>query len=172
MPRPNRDIKTINKKQRLRETHYRFGVFRTPSAADERKEDILPLINHFIERKKGKTVRISKEALSLLERYEWKGNVRELENCIENICTFHDSPIIDTQDLPAWIMPHQNTKQNLELTTYKEAQNKFEQDYLNNLVQLYGGNLKAASAFAEIELSTLYRKLKKHGIKYSLKNWN
>ena len=114
--------------------------------------------------KRGKPVSLSKKALEILENYEWKGNVRELENCIENICAFHNGPIIDTQDLPSWLISGKNTDSNLDLP-YKDAQEGFEKSYLNNLMELHDGNIKKAAAFARVEMSTLYRKLNKYGLR-------
>ncbi|NLN07793.1 MAG: sigma-54-dependent Fis family transcriptional regulator [Firmicutes bacterium] len=139
----NRDLKALIESNQFREDlYYRIAVIRIYiPPLRERKQDILPLINHFLKLKTGKTKKISKEALSLLENYTWKGNVRELQNCIENICAFHNSPIIDTQDLPSWITSPQNFTQNFELT-YRDAKQKFEKEYLENLVQLHGSDLK------------------------------
>ncbi|MCG4775048.1 sigma 54-interacting transcriptional regulator, partial [Lawsonibacter sp. DFI.5.51] len=54
----------------------------------ERKEDILLLVNKFIkeicEENNREPLKISKEAMDILQRYTWKGNIRELKNTIEN----------------------------------------------------------------------------------------
>ncbi len=162
----NRDIDALVANKKFREDlFYRIVVIRIRiPPLRERKEDILPLINHFMTIKRGKPVSLSKKALEILENYEWKGNVRELENCIENICAFHNGPIIDTQDLPSWLISGKNTDSNLDLP-YKDAQEGFEKSYLNNLMELHDGNIKKAAAFARVEMSTLYRKLNKYGLR-------
>jgi transcriptional regulator with GAF, ATPase, and Fis domain len=70
----------------------------------ERREDIRPLVIHFIklyQKKSGKRVTgITLDALELLERYEWPGNVRELENAIERAVILAAGRMITVNDLP------------------------------------------------------------------------
>jgi|GEM_PF-93580 len=73
----------------------------------ERREDIRPLVIHFIklyQKKSGKRVTgITLDALELLERYEWPGNVRELENAIERAVILAAGRMITVNDLPETI---------------------------------------------------------------------
>ena len=69
----------------------------------DRKEDILPLAEHFLDRfnrEHGKNVAFSKDALDLLLEYRWTGNVRELENLVERAVVMAKAPIVRAQDLP------------------------------------------------------------------------
>ncbi len=69
----------------------------------DRKEDILPLTEHFLERfnrEHGKSVAFSKDALDLLLEYRWTGNVRELENLVERVVVMSKAPVVRAQDLP------------------------------------------------------------------------
>jgi len=69
----------------------------------DRKEDILPLTEHFLERfnrEHGKSVAFSKDALELLLDYRWTGNVRELENLVERAVVMAKAPVVRAQDLP------------------------------------------------------------------------
>ncbi|MEW6720236.1 MAG: nif-specific transcriptional activator NifA [Thermodesulfobacteriota bacterium] len=69
----------------------------------DRREDILPLTEHFLERfnqEHGKSVTFSREALDLLLEYRWTGNVRELENLVERAVVMAKDPVIHAQDLP------------------------------------------------------------------------
>ncbi|MFA6148698.1 MAG: nif-specific transcriptional activator NifA [bacterium] len=69
----------------------------------DRKEDILPLTEHFLERfnrEHGKSVAFSKDALDLLLEYRWTGNVRELENLVERAVVMAKAPVVRAQDLP------------------------------------------------------------------------
>ena len=68
-----------------------------------RREDISVLIEHFLKRlgpEHGRTLQITKEALQWLERYDFPGNVRELENILERAVALSSSPTIDLSDLP------------------------------------------------------------------------
>src|SRR5205807_1399832 len=91
-----------------RDLFYRLSVFpiRLP-ALHERREDIHPLVFHFLEHYKQRTGRfvsgISKEALRALIRYDWPGNVRELENAIERAVIIAAGRQIELDDLPVAI---------------------------------------------------------------------
>jgi len=69
----------------------------------DRREDILPLTEHFLERfnrEHGKGVAFSREALDLLLEYRWTGNVRELENLVERAVVMAKAAVVQAQDLP------------------------------------------------------------------------
>src|SRR5262249_36752152 len=71
----------------------------------ERREDVPLLIAHFIEKvaaAQGKPIRgVAPDAMSLLERYHWPGNIRELENVIERAMVLGNGDIIDVASLPS-----------------------------------------------------------------------
>jgi Nif-specific regulatory protein len=84
--------------------YYRLNVIPVflPPLRD-RREDILPLTEHFLERfnrEHGKGVTFSKDALDLLLEYRWTGNVRELENLVERTVVMAKAPVAQAQDLP------------------------------------------------------------------------
>jgi len=91
-----------------RDLFYRLSVFpiKLPSLR-ERREDIHPLVIHFLEHYKQRTSRfvsgISKEALRALVTYDWPGNVRELENAIERAVIIAAGRQIELEDLPTAI---------------------------------------------------------------------
>ena len=91
-----------------RDLFYRLSVFpiSLPSLR-ERREDIHPLVIHFLEHYKQRTSRfvsgISKEALRALVTYDWPGNVRELENAIERAVIIAAGRQIELEDLPTAI---------------------------------------------------------------------
>src|SRR5437588_6903692 len=91
-----------------RDLFYRLSVFPiTLPALRERREDIHPLVIHFLEHYKQRTGRfvsgISKEALRALVSYDWPGNVRELENAIERAVIIAAGRQIELDDLPTAI---------------------------------------------------------------------
>ncbi|MDH5705470.1 MAG: two-component system response regulator, partial [Candidatus Aminicenantes bacterium] len=73
----------------------------------ERKEDIPPLVDHFIRKyseKEGKNIEeISAEAMNTLLKYSFPGNIRELENIVERAAVFCDGKAITSTDLPVFI---------------------------------------------------------------------
>ena len=91
-----------------RDLFYRLSVFPISlPPMRERREDIHPLVIHFLEHYKQRTGRfvsgISKEALRALVSYDWPGNVRELENAIERAVIIASGRQIELDDLPAAI---------------------------------------------------------------------
>jgi transcriptional regulator with GAF, ATPase, and Fis domain len=69
----------------------------------ERKEDIPPLVGHFLSRfnaENGKRVKLSAPAMDLIMGYAWPGNVRELENCLERIVVMAEREVISPEEVP------------------------------------------------------------------------
>ncbi len=102
----NRDLKALIAEGRFREDlYYRLNVvpIALPPLRD-RKEDIPLLVQHFIEkydRRLGKRVEwVDDEAMQVLLRYPWPGNIRELENLVERSVLFADGPVIAAAQLP------------------------------------------------------------------------
>jgi transcriptional regulator with GAF, ATPase, and Fis domain len=91
-----------------RDLFYRLSVFPIMlPALRERREDIHPLVIHFLEHYKQRTGRfvsgISKAALRALISYDWPGNVRELENAVERAVIIASGRQIELDDLPSAI---------------------------------------------------------------------
>jgi Nif-specific regulatory protein len=104
----NRDLASSVMDGSFREDlYYRLNVFpiHVPPLRD-RKEDIPDLLHHFLDRisqEYGRRVGISKAAMTLLSRYDWPGNVREMENLIERLVIMADDEEIDVGLLPAFL---------------------------------------------------------------------
>ncbi|RST72064.1 PAS domain-containing protein [Siminovitchia acidinfaciens] len=102
----NKDLEREVKENRFREDlYYRLNV--VPIAIPplrERKEDLLPLIVHFTElfnRNFSDKKIFSPESIDILQRYDWPGNIRELQNMIERIILTADYDYIEPSNLPA-----------------------------------------------------------------------
>lgn len=102
----NQDLQKAVSDSKFREDlFYRVNVIPiTIPALRERKEDILPLAEHFVKeysQKMQKSIfRISVEAMNTMENYDWPGNVRELENAIERAIALEISDVITVESLP------------------------------------------------------------------------
>jgi len=102
----NKNLEEEIRKGRFREDlYYRINVipiFLPPLR--ERKDDIPLLVKHFLEKKSAAEglppASITAEAMEILSCYEWPGNVREMENLIEQMVTLSASHRIDVEDLP------------------------------------------------------------------------
>ncbi len=84
---------------------YRLNVFKIPvPSLRERKEDIAPLVKHFLSFYAAKNNRpvteITQEAMTLLEQFDWPGNVRELENIMERAVILTQGKTITEKELP------------------------------------------------------------------------
>lgn len=102
----NQDLQKAVSDSKFREDlFYRVNVIPiTIPALRERKEDILPLAEHFVKeysQEMQKSIfRISVEAMNTMENYDWPGNVRELENAIERAIALEISDVITVECLP------------------------------------------------------------------------
>lgn len=131
----------------------------------ERREDIIPLAEHFLNvfsKKYGKRKEFSPEACEALTRYDWPGNVRELENLIELLVVTTDSELIRGSDLPpefgqAIALAGANQSR---LTAALQG---LERLLIKDAIDRFGSTRKAAQALG-ISQPTLVRKMRKLGI--------
>ena len=160
----NKDLKEEVKKGNFREDlFYRIHVIpiEIPSLKD-RKEDIPPLVEHFIKKYSGlmqkKVTAITPKAMQKMMLHTWPGNVRELENTIEYAIAMTSNSSLD-EDL---ILQTRDDQQ--ELLTLQEARAEFEKKYLKNLLTITGGNVSNAASLAGKYRADLYNLMKKHEI--------
>ncbi len=149
----------------------------------KRPEDISLLANHFLahfwDRHRGPgepPPRLSESAIDFLRSRPWRGNVRELQNVIEQLAVLaepghsvqpEDVPLYDDATLPA------TTTGGLPATVMTEsfhlAKDKliahFEKEYLTQLIARAGSNMSKAARLASIDRTTLYRLMEKHGFR-------
>ncbi|MFY3742486.1 sigma-54 interaction domain-containing protein [Anaeromyxobacter sp. Red801] len=102
----HRDLRREVEARRFREDLlYRLRVFPLDiPPLRERREDVAPLARHLLARsaaRTGRELRLSPEALRLLEAYRWPGNVRELENALEYAATVATGHTLQPEDLPS-----------------------------------------------------------------------
>ncbi|GAB6036789.1 sigma 54-interacting transcriptional regulator [Fundidesulfovibrio butyratiphilus] len=103
----NRDLADAVTAGEFREDlYYRLNVFpvRVP-ALRERREDIPALLNHFLDklsREYGRRLSFTPKALDCLVRYDWPGNVREMENLVERLSIMVEDERIDLSDIPPY----------------------------------------------------------------------
>jgi DNA-binding NtrC family response regulator len=105
----NRNLEEEVQEGRFREDlFYRLNVIQVhlPPLRD-RRDDISLLLQHFLEKHKGKDAQlpsISEACVNRLIRHDWPGNIRELENVIERAVALCQDAIIDVNDLPSTIL--------------------------------------------------------------------
>jgi DNA-binding NtrC family response regulator len=98
----NRDLaKEVEKGTFRRDLYFRLNVINIRlSPLRERKEDIPSLIHHFLSRVGG-NYSLTSEALEVLISYDWPGNIRELENCVQHMVAINSGPLLHVADLPS-----------------------------------------------------------------------
>ena len=143
---------------------YRLNVITmTLPELSERVSDIPLLANHFMDlyRHKGKAQSISSDAMDVLLRYPWPGNVREFSNAIEYAMVMAKGLQIRTADLPENILDRAPVShQSHESLSLKDT----EKDLILKTLKDCHGNKHLAAKLLKIPRSTLYSKLQKHGI--------
>ena len=156
----NADLREEIKNNTFREDlYYRLTVVEiNVPPLRERKSDISLLAEKFIRKYgiefKDRLLRISPEALQILERYNWPGNIRELENVIQRAVIMSDGTI-DVKDLPD-VLKYQIDFPNNELRPLREMEKEYVQRVLNHT----NGNKTKAAEILQIDRKTLREKLK------------
>lgn len=132
-------------------------------ALRERKEDIILLADHFIEKHSKemnkKVTGMSATAIQKLLAYSWPGNVRELENTIEYaIAMTSDDILSEDLILQTQAIDHE------PLRPLKEEKNEFEKNYITRLLSLTRGNVSKAAKQAGKYRPDFYTLMKKHNL--------
>lgn len=137
----------------------------------ERKEDILPLIEHFIEKYSKENGRenlsLSKETVDTLIKYNFPGNVRELENIIERAVVLSRGNTITVNDLPNVVKGFKAEKEipANEETTLIEQVEELEKKLIFDALTKSNGNQSQAGRLLGLTERNLRYKMQKYGIK-------
>ena len=160
----NRDIaKMIESGDFRKDLFYRLKVVMIdiPPLRD-RREDIPPLVNHFVEKasqKFGKAItRIAQDFLSPLDVYPFPGNIRELENIVERAVVFNRDGILAASDLPPDISCV--TEDTCDFKAEGYSLRHLEQDHIVSVYQRTGYNQSETARILGISRTTLWRRLR------------
>jgi len=182
----NHELKALVDQKRFRhDLYYRLAVIPifVPPLRD-RKEDILPLVNHFVKKQINthgiQAKRPNREALKVIINYSWPGNIRELENAIEYALTMARGEELTPEDFPmqnlAWNSPTPEPVANLQapdpapkktmpsymsLRVLEEEKIDKEREKVFEALRLHDGNRTLAAKELGISKSTLWRKIKR-----------
>jgi transcriptional regulator with GAF, ATPase, and Fis domain len=169
----NRDLESALQRGEFREDlFYRFNAFTiTLPPLRERVEDIPVLAYHFLRKAQAKVnkkvERISAEALDLLKRYSWPGNLRELENIIERAVVLARERSIEPEHLPLHLQEARPLPVGAEegiLAGKDRLVREFERQAVIRFLRDSGGNVSAAARLARITRRNFHRLLVKHRI--------
>jgi two-component system response regulator HydG len=167
----NKDLPKEVREGRFREDlYYRLNVVPlTMPPLRERKEDIPPLADHFLavyrEKNRKPLKGILGKALDLLVRYDWPGNIRELENCIERAVIMAKEEMITPVDLPPQIqrLSGEEEKGGFAIPPGISLE-AMERELIVKTLAEAGGNRTRASEILGINRRTLQNKLREYGI--------
>ena len=167
----NKDLPEEVKNGNFREDlFYRLNVveIKLPSLKD-RQEDIPLLVNHFIDKYRKEMNRgikgISEDAMRALIHYEWKGEVRELENVIERSIIFCNTEYINKNNLPDSFQDSELQFDPAVSGSLDDSVKKYERDIIMSSLENNDFNKEKTAEELNVGLSTLYRKLKELNIK-------
>lgn len=166
----NEDLQQAIKEGRFREDLYhRLNEFeiRQPSLA-ECVEDIIPLAEFFRERYskelKRETQGFTEDAIHQMLAYPWPGNVRELQNRIKRAVLVAETPMLDVEGLDIdFSRPMENSGSKAAILPLKDE--SLEKESIVNALKAYNGHREQAAKILNINPATLYRKMKKYGLK-------
>ena len=174
-----RDLAEEIAEGRFREDlYYRLNVVPVaiPGLA-ERREDIPPLVEHFVAhyaaQRRVPTPEIAPEAMVALQSHDWPGNVRELRNLVERTVILAPGDRIGRIDVD--LLPNDIFGERHEIgisaaataimgAPLREAREYFEREYLRVQIRRFSGNISRTATFIGMERSALHRKLKLLGI--------
>ncbi len=158
----NKNLEHLIEEGRFRpDLFYRLNVFQIqlPPLRD-RKGDIPILVEHFVRKFSAsmnkRITRVSPTAMALLDRYQWPGNIRELENAVERAMVVAQEPEIREEDFALRLPLAENQSRTLE---------EIERAHILSVLEDCKGNQTLAAEVLDIDRVTLHNKLKKYGWK-------
>ena len=167
----NKDMAKHVKEGKFREDlYYRLKVFPIEiPPLRERREDILPLAEHFLRKAKkkmgGRAARFAPDAARALQAYAWPGNVRELEHAIERALIMAGGASVGAADLPPEVQGEAAAGAQAAPAPEEQTLEALEKRHILAAYESCGRNASAAAKKLGLGRNTMHRKLKDYGIK-------
>ncbi|RMF94820.1 MAG: sigma-54-dependent Fis family transcriptional regulator [Candidatus Schekmanbacteria bacterium] len=165
----NRNLKEMVEKNEFREDlYYRLCVVpvKVPPLR-ERREDIPLLIEHFKKIKENaRRLNFSDEAMQILINYDWKGNVRELENLIERMAIVKTDNLVTPEDLPYEIRKFNMNQRQFKIDFPESgiSLDEVEKEIIIQALEKNNWNQAATARFLKISRPTLMYRMEKYSI--------
>jgi two-component system, NtrC family, response regulator GlrR len=163
----NHNLEELVREEKFRsDLFYRLNVMQVAlPPLRERAEDIALLAQHFLEKYaaefRRENISITPEALLSLQNYEWRGNVRELENFIERAVLLSEEETIAAFALPA--AGPKDAKESFHAAKARVVA-RFERNYLRRILEVYRGNISQAAKAAGKHRRAFFELIRKHRI--------
>lgn len=163
----NRNIKEMIEEKKFREDlFYRIAtVSISLPSLDERKDDIPLLADHFIKKvseKMNRPVSLKGDAIDLLMKHKWKGNVRELENVIERAVISSDSDMLGRHNFK--FLNITDEEEDIAVTGGNVELKDLEKVHIRKVLEENGWNKMQAAKILGIDRKTLYKKIKEYDL--------
>jgi two-component system, NtrC family, response regulator HydG len=171
----HRDLESMVANNEFREDiYYRIRVLSiTLAPLRDRKEDIMPLAEHFLStyaaRHNRSVTAISEDAGKLLTRYDWPGNIRELEHAIEAAVVMGSGERILARELPVELVTTPPRSLIQKLQGLKKTKQQVERYVIENALIWAEGSYEKAARLLDIHQTSLYRSLVKFNLINRLK---
>lgn len=170
----NRDLAELVEQRAFRQDLY-FRLNVLPISVPplrERREDIVPLAEHFLRRHRrpdgGSVTEIDLRAQRLLEEHAWQGNVRELANVVQRAVVHDRDGVLGLDDLPSEILGIEAgdsaTASTLSEATLEQAVLDFEKMFLRRALAMNEWKMIKTAEMVGVSRKTLYNKIQRYGI--------
>ncbi len=163
----NKNLQEEIKKGNFREDLY-HRIAAMPIAVPplrERKDDIPPLVEHFLslfcQENNRPTKRFSDGAIKVLMSYDWPGNVRELKNIVERLVIMAERKVIDEDEIKPLVSEARIAAGDRSLSELTED---FEKSLILSELEKTGWNVSKAASRLGIDRANLHRKMRRYGI--------
>jgi DNA-binding NtrC family response regulator len=160
----NRSLEDMIKEGRFREDlYYRLNVFPIRLVPlRERRDDIPPLVSHFLRNQERKADDLASDALEFLRHYDYPGNIRELQNLIERACILAGQGPILRSHFPA--ERGRPAHEGADLLSMGLSLEQMERKMILESLERAQGNKTRAAALLGISRRALYSRMESHGI--------
>jgi DNA-binding NtrC family response regulator len=158
----NKNLEALVQEGKFRpDLYYRLNVFQIEiPPLRERRSDIPLLVDHFVHKFSAsmnkRITRVTPTAMDLMDRYDWPGNIRELENAVERAMVVAQEPELREQDFSLKLSAPEHSARTLE---------DMERAHILSVLDDCKGNQTQAAEILDIDRVTLHNKLKKYGWK-------
>ncbi len=140
----------------------------------ERKNDITILANFFLDQLSEREIvfagkSFSEDALEMLEKQSWSGNIRELQNVVERLALLSTEDEITAEDVEQLVVQKKKQKNMLDdlldqTDNFHEYKEEAERQFLLKKLEKYDWNVSATAEAIDIQRSHIYNKMKKYDI--------
>jgi transcriptional regulator with PAS, ATPase and Fis domain len=180
----NRDLRVAVRERKFREDlFYRLNVLPLElPPLRERDSDIALLVGHFLSlhaRRKGKAaIQVDGDAMAIMGRYCWPGNVREVENLVERLVVLNEEGIVRPTDLPDYVIhnatPQHQTMAQVSLPSegvdLDGVLEKIENGFIQQALERSRGNKTLAAELLNLNRTTFIERLRKKGMLQSTRH--